>query len=140
MHLGFFAFHALENLVNFFLAQWHRSLQIAGTDKPGDARRIANGIPNFVRRRVALVQFHHFDENVSRKDTPLNVFALAFADFNFPLDGHDDTENTVLQAHRVDPLFETLFDFVLVARIAMDNIPDASNRLFLFFRSLLRLR
>ena len=70
------------------------------------------------------MQFHHLDEDIAGKDTALDIFALSFADFHFAFDGHDDTENAVLQAHRIDALFETFFNFVLVARITMDDIPD----------------
>src|SRR5512136_307404 len=115
LDLGRFGFHALEDFVDFFLAQ--RNGLGARPHEIGHARSIAHHIPG-------VVVHYHFDEDVAGEDAPLGSPALSVSQLHLFLGWHDHLENLVLHPHRLDAVLQILFDFVLVSGVAVNDVPS----------------
>src|SRR6185369_16713438 len=85
-------------------------------DEAGDAGRVAHDEP-------AVRIEDHLDQDVARVHLLLDGVPLALADLDLVLHRHEDLEDLVLHAHRLDAVLEVRLDLVLVARVRVDHVP-----------------
>ena len=89
---------------------------VRAADEARDARGVADDEP-------AVGIEDHLDEDVAGVDLLLDRVALALADLDLVLHGHEDLEDPVLHPHGFDPMLQVRLDLVLVARVRVDHVP-----------------
>ena len=87
-------------------------------DESRHAGRIAHDVPR-------LVVHDHLDQHVAGEDFALNGIALAVLDLDLVFHRHDDLEDAVGDAHRLDAMLEILFNLVFIAGVRVDDVPFA---------------
>jgi hypothetical protein len=85
-----------------------------------DATRDARGITHDIPRVVGHAHLH---QHIAGKDLLLDGAPLAVLDLDLFLGRHDHTEDLILHLHRLDAMHEVLLNFILVARVGMDDVP-----------------
>src|SRR3954470_11749940 len=124
--LGRFDTHLAQDLLDLVLFERHglvaRAGNVAATDEAGHTRRVAHDEPRF---RVE----DHLDQHVAGIDLLLDRHALAAADLYLVLFRHEDLEDLVLHAHRLDAVLEVGLDLLLVARVRVNHVPALLGRL-----------
>src|SRR6188472_3456235 len=106
--------HLLEDLLDLGLVEWRRP--VAHADEPRDARGVPHDVPRLVAHR-------HLDQHIAREHLAVHRLALAIADLDLLLHRHEDLEDLVFHAHRLDAVLEVRLHLVLVARVGVDHVP-----------------
>ena len=125
-HLGRLDAHLAQDLLDLGLVEGHGLVahagDVAAADEAGHARRVAHDEPG-----VGVQD--HLHQHVAGVDLLLDGHALAAADLDLVLFGHQDLEDLVVHAHRLDAVLEVGLDLLLVARVRVDDVPVLGRRL-----------
>src|SRR5262249_5667830 len=90
-------------------------------DEAGDLRRVLHAVPR-------IVGHVHLDEDVAREKPLRRHDLLAGAHLHDVFGGDQDVADLVLQAVRLDALFERLLHLVLEPRVGVDAVPALRRR------------
>jgi len=85
-------------------------------DKARDLARVFHEVPG-------IVVHDHFNEHVTREQTPLGRLALTVFYLDHLFGGHKDTAEFILHAGARDTFTNIALDRLFHARISMDDIP-----------------
>src|SRR6266446_5566947 len=111
--------YAVDNAVHFRLGQRRRRRGRA--DEAGDPRRGPHDVPG------VFIEVH-LDQHVAGIRHPRGNHLFAAADFDHFLHGDQHAADLVLKVEGLHAALETLFYFLLEARVGMDDVPLHSHR------------